>query len=716
MVDPGSDDAKKGTFKGFMGLNMSFLDTRVSDRAPNVWGQTGLMRVNSARAGKSGYFDFSLHGRAFYLSQELFPVSGGGPFVTDCARYSGVRDCDTYLQGYMQGFGSFGVTILDYLEMSLATVGTANENSEGKPRVIISTGNVAGSLKLSLPVVVWTAPLAEKFKTNKALSLLFPIPLAFGLDARVFLPSRTNALGSQLDNFAILPSALATLDLYEVRGWPFRAHLNLGYAFQSVWGVAGSVQNRRIEEGKDRWLTGAQGQLAAVALDYNYLDRVTYGMGAEVPLPFVTPFLEYTGEVPVPLPWKQAPTYTGNTLLGKEGNPLLNPLTWPSRLTPGVRITPGRGLAFDLSVDLTLGGRNAITNGLATQVPWAAWLGVSYAFSPFVAETQVEIREVEKRVEVIKQVATASATPGGKVSGRVVDDATGQPIPEPRLTLPNASGPRILGNPDGTFETYQLDPGAQDVTAEATDYDAGGVKAQVTPGQSTAVEIRLKANPRMATFKATIVNEKDEAVPSTLTLTDQKGRSYNVDAKDGQGQVAVPPGRYNAVAKADGYLLSGKNVIVEAGVKTAEVFLLKVEPKKRLTTLTKERIDIKSTIPFEYNKARLLSAASFILDEVVDTLLKNPQISKLRVEGHTDNTGAAEYNQKLSQARAEAVRDYLISNGVAPERVDANGFGDTRPVVANTSETGRAKNRRVEFVIVNQDGDATAPDAASGGK
>jgi len=63
--------------------------------------------------------------------------------------------------------------------------------------------------------------------------------------------------------------------------------------------------------------------------------------------------------------------------------------------------------------------------------------------------------------------------------------------------------------------------------------------------------------------------------------------------------------------------LSGKNVVVEVGVKTAEVFLLKPEPKKRLTSLTKEKIEIKSTIPFEFNKARLLSAASFILDEVV---------------------------------------------------------------------------------------------------
>ncbi|MBI5497343.1 MAG: OmpA family protein [Deltaproteobacteria bacterium] len=734
-VDTGSDAAKQGKFAGFMGLNQSWLDTRVSDRSPNLWGQTGVMRVNSANPGKAGYFDFGLHGRAFYTAREFLPVVT--PFITDCARYDGARSCDHYVNGYMSGSGTFGATVLDGswllggvvptpgVELSLAGTASANENSESLPRVLVSTGNLGGSAKLSLPIVVWTAGLAERFKLSKPLAWVFPIPLSFGVDGRFYLPTRNSALGPQFDNFQLVPTALATVDFYEVRGWPFRAHLNAGYSFQNTWGVEESIRKPGIADGAGRWLTGAQGHLAAVGLDYNYLDRVMYGAAVEIPLPFATPFLEYTGEVPVPAPWKCVAASAGTggecshsfadakvggkSAVGPE-NPFFNPIAWPSRVTPGVRITPGRGLAFDVALDLTVGGRWTIVDGLATQVPWAAWVGVSYAFSPFVAETQVEVREVERRIETVRSVPAVKA--GGRIAGRVLDDKTGKPVPDARLWLPG-QGPRFLANADGTYESFFMDPGIYDITAEAPDYDSATVKTETFAGRTVTLDIRLKPNPRFASFRATVVNEKDEAVPATIILTDARGVTVTVDAKDGTGSAEIPPGKYNAVAKADGYLLSGKNVVADAGVKTAESFLLKPEPKKRLTTLTREKIEIKSTIPFEFNKARLLTAASFILDEVVDTLLKNPQIGKLRVEGHTDNTGNADYNQKLSQARAEAVRDYLVQNGVASERLEAAGFGDQRPVAPNNSEAGRAKNRRVDFVIVSQD--AGEPGAEGGG-
>jgi outer membrane protein OmpA-like peptidoglycan-associated protein len=67
------------------------------------------------------------------------------------------------------------------------------------------------------------------------------------------------------------------------------------------------------------------------------------------------------------------------------------------------------------------------------------------------------------------------------------------------------------------------------------------------------------------------------------------------------------------------------------------------------------------------------------------------------VQGHTDSTAAAEYNQKLSEARARAVSDYFIKQGISPGRIRAVGFGETRPVAANDTLEGRALNRRVEL-------------------
>ena len=70
----------------------------------------------------------------------------------------------------------------------------------------------------------------------------------------------------------------------------------------------------------------------------------------------------------------------------------------------------------------------------------------------------------------------------------------------------------------------------------------------------------------------------------------------------------------------------------------------------------------------------------------------------MSVEGHTDGLGPAEYNRGLSQRRSEAVRDYLIGKGVAPERLEAKGFGEDRPIASNSTNAGRAANRRVEFI------------------
>jgi outer membrane protein OmpA-like peptidoglycan-associated protein len=74
----------------------------------------------------------------------------------------------------------------------------------------------------------------------------------------------------------------------------------------------------------------------------------------------------------------------------------------------------------------------------------------------------------------------------------------------------------------------------------------------------------------------------------------------------------------------------------------------------------------------------------------------------VRVEGHTDDVGEDAFNQTLSDGRAAAVRDYLIGKGVAVDRLEAQGFGETRPIADNTTKAGKEQNRRVEFVIVSQ--------------
>lgn len=127
-------------------------------------------------------------------------------------------------------------------------------------------------------------------------------------------------------------------------------------------------------------------------------------------------------------------------------------------------------------------------------------------------------------------------------------------------------------------------------------------------------------------------------------------------------------------------------------------------PKKVLVVKTDDRIEIKQQINFATNKAKIVGAVSFeILDQVAAVFKSNPTI-KAVIEGHTDSVGDAAKNLKLSDGRARAVRDALIERGVDSGRVEAIGYGESKPISSNKTSKGRAANRRVEFKIISSDG------------
>ena len=90
---------------------------------------------------------------------------------------------------------------------------------------------------------------------------------------------------------------------------------------------------------------------------------------------------------------------------------------------------------------------------------------------------------------------------------------------------------------------------------------------------------------------------------------------------------------------------------------------------------------------------------SFVeLDRLVKMLTENPAM-EIEISAHTDNKGTGEHNSKLSDSRAQSVKDYLFSKGIAATRVVSQGYGETKPVASNETEDGRQFNRRVEFTI-----------------
>ncbi|HHN73767.1 MAG TPA: OmpA family protein [Acidobacteria bacterium] len=116
----------------------------------------------------------------------------------------------------------------------------------------------------------------------------------------------------------------------------------------------------------------------------------------------------------------------------------------------------------------------------------------------------------------------------------------------------------------------------------------------------------------------------------------------------------------------------------------------------------KNRILVLEGVNFDTNSAELSAESRAVLDGVARALRDWPEV-RVEIAGHTDADGAKDYNQKLSQRRAEAVRAYLISKGIAGERLTARGYGESRPIADNATSEAKARNRRVELERIDGD-------------
>jgi outer membrane protein OmpA-like peptidoglycan-associated protein len=128
------------------------------------------------------------------------------------------------------------------------------------------------------------------------------------------------------------------------------------------------------------------------------------------------------------------------------------------------------------------------------------------------------------------------------------------------------------------------------------------------------------------------------------------------------------------------------------------------DPKKngcpKFIHLEGSNVRVLQQVHFQTASATILPDSFPMLQEIVLLLKANPDIKRLRIEGHTDNRGNADYNLDLSKRRAASVRQWLIDHGIATDRLESEGYGLTRPIATNDSDAGRAQNRRVEFKIL----------------
>ncbi len=170
------------------------------------------------------------------------------------------------------------------------------------------------------------------------------------------------------------------------------------------------------------------------------------------------------------------------------------------------------------------------------------------------------------------------------------------------------------------------------------------------------------------------------------------------DPITGEYKIVLPYGqKYTMRAIAKDFIAEGDNI----DLTQPKAFQQITGKELKLVPIEVGRTVRLNNLFFDTGKSELRPESGPELDRLVTTLNEAPKMV-VEVRGHTDNTGSNEINAKLSQDRAEAVREYFVSKGIEPDRIASKGFGESKPVATNDTDEGRQQNRRVEFVIVKK--------------
>jgi outer membrane protein OmpA-like peptidoglycan-associated protein len=278
-----------------------------------------------------------------------------------------------------------------------------------------------------------------------------------------------------------------------------------------------------------------------------------------------------------------------------------------------------------------------------------------------------------------------------------VRDEKGMPVANAVIRLDKPVLPPFGVYPQtGTFETA-LPPGSYTLSASAPGYKEEVRTIAVEKNSTVVLDLVLKQVTLTGKIVGKVVSEKtNKGVPAVISFPNGERENIPADPETGSFVIELPVGTYTIKAGHPEHQSQTQEVRVEAGKETFVTFTLKPFEKIRIT---KEKIEIKEQIQFKTGKATILPPSYSILNEIARVLKENPEI-KLIIEGHTDNVGNPQKNKILSQKRADAVREYLLSQGISQDRLTAIGYGQERPIADNRTEEGRRLNRRVEFKIV----------------
>ncbi|MDI6840484.1 MAG: OmpA family protein [bacterium] len=315
--------------------------------------------------------------------------------------------------------------------------------------------------------------------------------------------------------------------------------------------------------------------------------------------------------------------------------------------------------------------------------------------SPMQKETYEPSQEVIILVEQEKRVVVNFRLERKKVyvsilTGKIIDKVTQKPCLA-TISFPETELPEVKSDASGIYKTELL-PGTYILRIEKTGYIPWTQPVICKPEETTLLNIELSPVERKSILIGKIVDYSTRrGIEAEIEFQGTDIPPVKSDPETGTYRVEIPSGTYNIKIKAEGYVVEGAAIVCNPDASLIKNFeLFKIEEKIILGGIT-----------FEFNKANIKPTSYKMLDEAVELLKKHPNI-KIEIAGHTSSEGSDTYNLKLSQLRAEAVKEYLVTHGISVDRLQARGYGETQPIASNRTEKGRAKNRRIEFRILSE--------------
>lgn len=653
----------------------------VRDRQINesntLTGGTGLLRTQHAETGEPGQFRIQFVTEWFqagFLCTGNFPCPnpGGGQAITS----------DT--MNHVGGTLSLGTSLFKIGDGTFDAYGAimaqANSDSANKPSLL----QVLGDMDLG---VRYTIPLGSVFH--------------LGLFTELWLINGTGSVGLDGSGTSAKFGGIATVDLRGLESKvPLRFSVNPVYFLDNSSDVLGPTETAR---------NAPVTRIERFGLGVNRVDQFQVLVGAEALLADerVRPFVEERIGFP-----SNRQGYACVTTNPSKDNCLANDQVIPSTLTIGSRFLPWkRGFSLLAAVDIGTSGSSDFIEELSPTPPWMLYLGAGWAVDTKDRPPVIQTKLVEKPVE--------KAAPHGHVSGFVHETNKTDPIVGAIVTYRDHPdlAPLATGS-DGKFGD-DLAPGKYTVDLKADGYKPGSCDVAIpAEGGVVSVDCPLDSLPRVGIVDGH-VRDADTSQPIAgiqVELKDSQSKDLRLttDASGGFKFDGVTPGSAQLSVQADGYLVLVTPTEVKARQEDTVDLMLRPKPKDALIKLTANEIQIKQQVQFALDSAVILPESFGLLTEIADTIIRNTQLKSIEVQGHTDNSGTPEHNKLLSEQRAEAVRAWLMQHGTPGDRLVARGYGQEKPLVPNVTAANRAKNRRVQFIILSKEGAAPAAAPAPG--